>query len=221
MAELNADENNKRRLKQIARFREGIVGSTPEKPPSSRYIDWFHGQTSYRRPTDLHHQLGKNSWDAAPGDHTHAAADIIGLDFETNVAITPTGGTDGTAPTWSGAAGDVFSGSYTRIGSLVHFAYVVDFSNITGFGTGQYYLELPYTVSQNYIFRDGCLHDDSTGRQYHIAGQVDAGSKTMTLWTTDSDGNRIYDFAFEHDEPVTLTTSDDFYIAGSYQTTEA
>jgi len=67
MAELNADENNKRRLKQIARFREGIVGSTPEKPPSSRYIDWFHGQTSYRRPTDLHHQLGKNSWDAAPG----------------------------------------------------------------------------------------------------------------------------------------------------------
>jgi len=75
MAELNADENNKRRIKQIARFREGIVGSTPEKPPSSRYLDWFHGQTSYRRPTDLHHQIGFNSWDASRGDHTHDGTD--------------------------------------------------------------------------------------------------------------------------------------------------
>jgi hypothetical protein len=71
MADLDADENNKRRLKQISRFREGIVGSTPEKPPSSRYIDWFHGQASHRRPTDLHHQLGRNSWDSSPGDHKH------------------------------------------------------------------------------------------------------------------------------------------------------
>ena len=75
MVELAADANKKRREEQIERFRDGTAGSTPEKAPSSRYLNWFHGQTSYRRATDLHHQIGFNSWDAARGDHTHDGAD--------------------------------------------------------------------------------------------------------------------------------------------------
>ena len=68
------DENSETRaaqLKQIDEFRRGTAESTPEPPPAGRYVDWFHAQSSYRRPTDLHHQLGKNSWDASQGDHTH------------------------------------------------------------------------------------------------------------------------------------------------------
>lgn len=215
MADLDADENNKRRLKQISRFREGIVGSTPEKPPSSRYIDWFHGQTSYRRPTDLHHQLGKNSWDAAPGDHTHAIEEI--LDIERDVHITPVGGTTGTQPTYSGAAGDVFSGSYTRIGGLVHFAYMVDFSNILTFGTGQYTMGLPYAASHPYVFRDGCLHDASTGDQYHITGHVAAGETTMYLFWSDKVASAVQDVAFEDGAPLNLAVADSFHIAGTYE----
>jgi hypothetical protein len=65
------DNTDKKKLEQVELFRRGIAGNTPEKPPASRYINWFHSQAPYRAPTDLHHQLGRNSWDAAAGDHTH------------------------------------------------------------------------------------------------------------------------------------------------------
>ena len=71
MAEVSDGSTERRRMKEIELFRTGVTGNTPEKPPSSRYLDWFHGQTSYRRPTDLHHMLGRNAWDASQGDHTH------------------------------------------------------------------------------------------------------------------------------------------------------
>jgi hypothetical protein len=81
------DNTQKKKLEQVELFRQGIAGNTPEKPPASRYINWFHSQAPYRAPTDLHHQLGKNSWDAAPGNHTHE------LDELSDVAITtPTSG---------------------------------------------------------------------------------------------------------------------------------
>lgn len=212
------DENSETRaaqLKQIDEFRRGTAESTPEPPPAGRYVDWFHAQASYRRPTDLHHQLGTNSWDAAPGDHTHTIEEI--LDIERSVHITPEGGTTGTQPTFTGDAGDVFSGSYTRIGNLVHFAYMVDFDNITSFGTGQYTMELPYAAEHPYIFRDACLHDASASRQYQLSGHVAEGETTVYLFTTDRAGNRIYDFPFEQGEPVTLATADNFHIAGTYE----
>jgi hypothetical protein len=81
------DNTQKKKLEQVELFRQGIAGNTPEKPPASRYINWFHSQAPYRAPTDLHHQLGKNSWDAAPGNHTHE------LDELSDVTITtPTSG---------------------------------------------------------------------------------------------------------------------------------
>ena len=212
------DENSETRaaqLKQIDEFRRGTAESTPEPPPAGRYVDWFHAQASYRRPTDLHHQLGTNSWDAAPGNHTHTIEEI--LDIERSVHITPEGGTTGTQPTFTGDAGDVFSGSYTRIGNLVHFAYMVDFDNITSFGTGQYTMELPYAAEHPYIFRDACLHDASASRQYQLSGHVAEGETTVYLFTTDSHGNRVYDFPFEQGEPVTLATADNFHIAGTYE----
>lgn len=216
------DENSETRaaqLKQIDEFRRGTAESTPEPPPAGRYVDWFHAQASYRRPTDLHHQLGANSWDAAPGDHTHTIEEI--LDIERSVHITPEGGTTGTQPTFTGDAGDVFSGSYTRIGNLVHFAYMVDFDNITSFGTGQYTMELPYAAEHPYIFRDACLHDASASRQYQLSGHVAEGETTVYLFTTDRAGNRIYDFPFEQGEPVTLDTTDNFHIAGTYESDPA
>ena len=126
----------------------------------------------------------------------------------------PEGGTDGTQPTFSGPA---ITGSYTRFGNMVHFSILVDFDNITSFGTGQYYVTLPYPARNSYQFRDGCLHDISATRDYHISGHVFANSDVLELFTTDVTGNRIFDFPFSQGEPITLTTADLFHIAGTYE----
>ena len=78
-------------------------------------------------------------------------------------------------------------------------------------------MTLPYPVMVAYQFRDGCLHDISDGIEFHISGHVDADSDVLWLFTTDRQGNRVYDFPFEQGEPITLTTADNFHIAGLYE----
>lgn len=124
------------------------------------------------------------------------------------------GGTDGTQPTFSGP---VFSGSYTRFGDMVHFAYEVDFDNITSFGTGQYYMTLPYPSAHAYILRDGCLHDASDSAQFHISGHIDAGSDQIVLYSSDKVSSGVEDAPFTATFPVTLSTADNFHIAGTYE----
>jgi len=134
--------------------------------------------------------------------------------FGINTPYQPSGGTDGTQPTFSGPA---ITGSFNRFGNMVHFNIFVDFDNITSFGTGQYYLTLPYPSLHEIKFADGCLHDVSTGREYQMRGAVLADSDVLKLSTTDVQGNRVYDTAFTYNDPVTLTTSDYFHIAGTYE----
>ena len=124
------------------------------------------------------------------------------------------GGTSGSPPVFNGAP--MFSGSYVIVGPLVHFQIQVDMDNITNFGTGQYYVKLPFTSKYGYMFRSGCLHDFSTGTEYHISGHVFAGSDTMELFTSDTQGNSLYDFPFTSTEPVSLDAADNFHIAGTY-----
>lgn len=126
----------------------------------------------------------------------------------------PAGGTDGTQPTFSGPA---ISGSYTRFGNMVHFAIDVDFDNITSFGTGRYYLTLPYNSSHAYFLRDGCLHDFSAGTTYSVGGHITAGSNVLQLYAQDKVASGIQDVAFTYNFPVTLTTADNFHIAGTYE----
>jgi hypothetical protein len=121
------------------------------------------------------------------------------------------GGTDGTQPTFSGP---VFTATYTRFGDMIHFAYSVDFTNITSFGTGQYFMTLPYNARRPYTFGGGSLTDDSGGTIYSIIGRVDAGSDVMTLWYIKSNGETE---AFEYNKPITLTTADSFDITGTYE----
>lgn len=124
------------------------------------------------------------------------------------------GGTTGTQPTFDGDP--LFTAQYVRNGDLVHFEVQVDFDNITSFGTGQYYVTLPFPSAQSIMFRSGCLHEAYTGREYHISGHTNAGSDQVSLFTTDRVGNRVYDFPFEQGEPIMLTTFDNFHISGDY-----
>ena len=128
-------------------------------------------------------------------------------------SFTVNGGTLGTQPTFDGAP--LFSGTYVINGPMVHFQIQVDMDNITNFGTGQYYVDLPFDAKYGYQFKEGCLHDISTGRQYAIGGHVYAGQSQMLLTFTDSAGQ---DELFDHNSPVTLSTADNFHISGTYIT---
>jgi hypothetical protein len=121
------------------------------------------------------------------------------------------GGTSGTQPTFSGP---VFTATYTRFGDMIHFAYSVDFANILTFGTGQYFMTLPYEARRPYTFNSGSLRDDSAGTIYSIIGTVEAGSDVMDLWYIKSNGETE---PFEYNKPITLTTADSFDITGTYE----
>lgn len=147
------------------------------------------------------------------GDGTEQTTAYIPLE---EVSYTVQGGTDGTQPTFTGDP--LFTGTYVKNGAnQVHFQIQVDMDNITSFGTGQYYVTLPFASKYPYTFRDGCVHDASaSGRSYQISGHVSAGSDVLRLEATNVTGQSIYDIPFTATTPITLTTDDNFHLAGNY-----
>jgi len=135
-------------------------------------------------------------------------------DLGEDTSFTVAGGTLGTQPTFTGAP--LFTGSYVKTGPMVHFRIDVDFDNITSFGTGQYYLDLPFPAKYNYEFTAGCLHDISATRDYPITGHIYAGESRMLLKSIDAAGNTAYAVPFTATAPVTLTTADNFHVSGDY-----
>lgn len=121
------------------------------------------------------------------------------------------GGTTETQPTFNGSP--LFSGSWTKFDSLVHFEIQVDMDNITSFGTGQYYVTLPFNAKYAYQIREGCVHDISTGRQYSIGGHVSTGSDQLLLNFIDTNGR---DSAFTYNTPFVLDVADNFHVSGTY-----
>ena len=101
-------------------------------------------------------------------------------------SFTVEGGTLETQPTFDGAP--KFYGSYIKNGELVYVRTSVDFDNITSFGTGQYYVSLPFPSKYDITIRGGHIQRVSNGRIYPITGFATAGSSTLTLWYTASSG---------------------------------
>jgi hypothetical protein len=126
-------------------------------------------------------------------------------------SFTVNGGTLGDQPTFTGAP--LFSGTYVKTGPMVHFQIQVDMDNITNFGTGQYFVELPFHAKYGYQLKNGCLHDISTGNQFAVGGHVAAGSNQLLLNYIGSNGQ---DEVFDHNSPVTLNVADNFHISGDY-----
>jgi hypothetical protein len=137
---------------------------------------------------------------------------VTDLGLDTTFAIA--GGTLGTQPTFTGAP--LFTGSYVKTGPMVHFRIDVDFDNITSFGTGQYYLDLPFPAKYNYEFTAGCLHDISATRDYPITGHIYAGESRMLLKSMDASGNTTYAVPFTATAPTTLNVADNFHVSGDY-----
>jgi hypothetical protein len=141
---------------------------------------------------------------------THPAISAVGDSADGTWVVE--GGTSGTQPTFS--SDPLFSGGYNLVGTLCHFHIDVDMDNITNFGTGQYFVKLPFPSKNNYLLSDGCLHDESTGDEYAILGHVDAGSDILTLLSTASNGKQV---PFTASVPVNLNLLDNFHVAGMYE----
>ena len=169
--------------------------------------------------TAIHHTLGPAAFQASPGSHRHDGSDSNYIELKNlqgvSISFEVAGGTTGTQPTFTGDP--LFVGTYTRWGNMVHFQIDVDFDNITSFGTGQYYLDLPFNAEHAYQFADGCLHDISENRDYPIFGHVNAGEKRLFLKSLDAQGNTAYNVPFTSVLPITLSTADNFHIAGTYE----
>jgi hypothetical protein len=143
-----------------------------------------------------------------------AGADGANAELVTETLFSVNGGTTGTQPTFDGAP--LFSGSYVKHGPLVHFRIDVDFDNITNFGTGQYYLDIPFPAKYNYEFTAGCLHDISTGRDYIITGHVVAGENRLNLKAPSVAGQTTFTTPFTSTYPITLNSEDNFHVSGDY-----
>lgn len=146
-----------------------------------------------------------------PDQTIQTTAYIPGGDAPAETLFTVNGGTTAAQPTFNGAP--LFSGRYVRTGQIVHFQIQVDMDNISDFGTGQYYVDLPFAAKYNYTFKDGSLHDVSTGHRYAIGGYVTANTERVFLTFTSSSGQ---DDLFDFNSPVTLNSEDSFHISGTY-----
>lgn len=169
--------------------------------------------------TAIHHTLGPAAFQSSPGSHRHDGSDSNYIELKNlqgvSIPFEVLGGTTGTQPTFTGAP--LFTGSYTRWGNMCHFQIDVDFDNIISFGTGQYYVDLPFLADFNYQFGDGCLHHISTSRDYPISGHVLTGEKRMYLKSIDAQGNTAYNVPFTSTVPINLSVADNFHIAGTYE----
>jgi hypothetical protein len=127
------------------------------------------------------------------------------------VIYTVDGGTSGTQPTFNGTP--LFEGSYVLTGPLVFFRVNVDMTNILTFGTGQYYLTVPFTSKYDTIITAGHLHDNSTGNEYILSGELEAGSNILKLYYAAGNSQlEIFDF----NSPKPLEPVDFFHISGNY-----
>ena len=146
-----------------------------------------------------------------PEDKIVATLGDISNVVTAEIPFTVNGGTLGDQPTFTGDP--LFTGSYVKAGPIVHFQIQVDMDNITNFGTGQYYVDLPFDAKYGYQFKEGCLHDISASKQYALGGHVVAGTSRLFLTYTSSNGQ---DEFFTSNNPVGLNAADNFHISGTY-----
>lgn len=167
-------------------------------------------------PLAQHHTLGILPNQASPGDHIHDGKTSkrikpSDLDPNNDIVYQPLGGTDGTQPTFSGDP--LITGSYVQVGQLCHFQIEVDFDNITSFGSGQYYLTLPFDAEHEFFVSNGFLYDFSGNDYYTMSGRCHAGDNVLHLYSVASNGRVV---PFTYNVPVTLDVADNFVVSGMY-----
>lgn len=123
-------------------------------------------------------------------------------------------------PTWTGTGltytGTPTIGFYSRVGKMITFFIRVNCATVTNFGTGFYYLTLPFTPDNHYLFQNGGIHHIASSRHYTFAGDCNGSSNTLELLVLTQHGSDLYFNQMKQSDPVTLNTNDWFYISGTY-----
>lgn len=188
-------------------FLDGIAQA---QLPHLKVVDITYDDNSVQTSAAL--QPDWNQSNNTKMDYIKNKPDLSTVGVPVEVDFTVNGGTvGGTQPTFNGAP--LFDGSYVEHGPLVFFRINVDFTNITGFGTGQYFVELPFAAKYDTTLSTGHLHDVSTNNDYVINGEVEAGSTTLKLSYIGSNGQNQ---TFTSHTPITLTIQDSFHVSGTY-----
>jgi len=141
---------------------------------------------------------------------------IQGVKGETGA--TPTVTTTGSyTPVLSGTGlsitNNLATGSYTIVGNIVFFRIKVPLTYVANFGTGSYYLTLPFAPAADFIVRDGVINDASAAVKYTLSLHGTLGSTSGSLKYTA--GSQFYDV--DYNSPVVLATADSFIISGTYE----
>ena len=168
----------------------GTIALTSDIPAAQVNADW-----NETNPANKAFILNKPTIATAPVDTTYLVQ----------------GGTSGVQPTFSGQP--LFTASYVQTGDLVFFRINVGMSNITSFGTGQYYVTLPFDSKYDMIVSSGHLNDNSTNDNYQLSGEITAGSNVMWLYYIGSNSQLA---AFDYNSPKVLDLNDFFHISGTY-----
>ena len=105
-------------------------------------------------------------------------------------------------------------GRYYTVGELVYIEFRVEFTNVTNFGTGQYFIILPFESATDCSIVGGTIHDVSLGHQYTLKGDLDKDSKIMKLFSV---GGGSRDLAFAHNHPINIATDDYIHFQGWYR----
>ena len=122
-----------------------------------------------------------------------------------------------------------YNSYYVKNGKIVSFVIEVDLSTVTNFGTGQYYLELPFLPAVGYNHFTGWVQVDTAVNpdvpNGHVILNVDHAGITTILdlhYLKQAGGAHtpIIEGLFKQGIPVTLTTSSKIYINGTYISAE-
>jgi hypothetical protein len=122
-------------------------------------------------------------------------------------------------PVWSGTGlvftGTPETGSYIKIGNLVTVQIDVNFTNVSDFGSGQYYLTLPFNSKYHTDVYGGSIHKitNQGTDHYSIKGHLSDDSDVFSIWVV---GSNALDGPFNHTTPVNLDSNDKFHMSFSY-----
>jgi hypothetical protein len=98
-----------------------------------------------------------------------------------------------------------------RIGKMITANAFISFANVTNFGTGQYYFDLPAGIPNRAhdLLASGWVQDGGTS--YTCFGTLGATANKMYLWVPTSNGGSD---ALDHNTPTVLDTASTINITG-------
>ena len=123
------------------------------------------------------------------------------------------------SPIWSATelsyTGTPATGSYVKVGKVVSVQIEVNFTNVSDFGSGQYYLTLPINSAYHTDVYGGSIHKvvNQGIDHYSIKGHLSDGSNQFSIWAVNSSS---LDEPFDFNSPVGIDQDDKFHMNFSY-----